>query len=267
MSHHAAAAAASVSAHELISIPPPPPLISLGHLEKVERGRQRKSEVSDGCGARYIEFVRLCCFGMLIKLRGGTEMATAAPRGALKSKQLYPGFLRGVREKCACLSSSLQTRVHPLPLLSAGSPAVRKRTEAFSPSLLFDYLCPLLCRGCCFMASIKVGQAPLPSVLMLSFKSLKVAVLLLRQRPLPVRSELGVMGKRKEPHSDQDERDGERERASSQQPEFSPRLPPFPLSPPPAVSLFIIIVIRGGGGGRKGTLLELGLRVELPVVW
>ena len=61
------------------------------------------------------------------------------------------------------------------------------------------------------MASIKVGQAPLPSVLMLSFKSLKVAVLLLRQRPLPVRSELGVMGKRKEPHSDQDERDGERE--------------------------------------------------------
>ena len=141
-------------------------------------------------------------------------MATAAPRGALKSKQLYPGFLRGVREKCACLSSSLQTRVHPLPLLSAGSPAVRKRTEAFSPSLLFDYLCPLLCRDCCFMASIKVGQAPLPSVLMLSFKSLKVAVLLLRQRPLPVRSELGVMGKRKEPHSDQDEREKERRRSS-----------------------------------------------------
>ena len=160
-------------------------------------------------------------------------MATAAPRGALKSKQLYPGFLRGVREKCACLSSSLQTRVHRLPLLSAGSPAVRKRTEAFSPSLLFDYLCPLLCRGCCFMASIKVGQAPLPSVLMLSFKSLKVALLPLRQRPLPVRSELGVMGKRKEPHSDQDERDGERGRksvvaaagifsASSALPSFSP---------------------------------------------
>ena len=45
MSHHAAAAV-SVSAHELISIPPPPPLISLGHLEKVEREeRKRKSGV------------------------------------------------------------------------------------------------------------------------------------------------------------------------------------------------------------------------------
>ena len=117
MSHHAAAAV-SVSTHELISIPPPPPLISLGHLEKVERGRQREREWSfRRARSRYIESVRLCCFGMLIKLRGGTEMATAAPRGALKSKQLYPGFLRGVREKCACLSSSLQTRVHRLPPL------------------------------------------------------------------------------------------------------------------------------------------------------
>ena len=53
MSHHAAAAV-SVSAHELISIPPPPPLISLGHLEKVEREeRKRKSGVSDG-RARYV---------------------------------------------------------------------------------------------------------------------------------------------------------------------------------------------------------------------
>ena len=196
-------------------------------------------------------------------------MATAAPRGALKSKQLYPGFLRGVREKCACLSSSLQMRVHPLPLLSAGSPAVRKRTEAFSPSLLFDYLCPLLCRGCCFMASIKVGQAPLPSVLMLSFKSLKVAVLLLRQRPLPVRSELGVMGKRKEPHSDQDEREKERRRSSRNFLRvFRPSLS-SPLFPSRCLSLHHYRHQRWWRRkeGDAARSLELGLRVELPVVW
>ena len=48
MLHHAA------SSHELISIPPQPPsppLISLGHLEKVERGRKRKSEVSSSAAA------------------------------------------------------------------------------------------------------------------------------------------------------------------------------------------------------------------------
>ena len=70
-------------------------------------------------------------------------MATAAPRGALKSKQLYPGFLRGVREKCACLPlfkrESIASLFSPLALQLCG------KERRHSLSLLFDYLCPLLC--------------------------------------------------------------------------------------------------------------------------
>ena len=58
------------------------------------------------------------------------------------------------------------------------------------------------------MASIKVGQAPPSSVLMLSLKSLKVVKL--SRAALSLRGALRVMGKREEPHSDQDERDRDR---------------------------------------------------------
>ena len=158
MSHHAAAAV-SVSAHELISIPPPPPLISLGHLEKVERGRQRERErVKFPPGAGEVHGVRPPLLWYANKAPGGTEMATAAPRGALKSKQLYPGFLRGVREKCACLPlfkrESIASLFSPLALQLCG------KERRHSLSIRLSLSTPLSRRrGCCFMASIKVGQA------------------------------------------------------------------------------------------------------------
>ena len=129
----------------LISIPPPPPLISLGHLEKVERGRQRerKSEVFAGAGEVHRVRQPLLLW-YANKPPGRHRNGDGRAAGRAQKQTTLSGIFEGSAGKMR-LSSSLQTRVHRLPLLSAGSPAVRKRTEAFS--LLFDYLCPLLCGG------------------------------------------------------------------------------------------------------------------------
>ena len=202
---------------------------------------------------------------MLIKLRGGeapkwrrrppASSALLSPRGALKSKQLYPGFLRGVREKCAVFFSSAASPSRP-PLSSCAEK---------NGGILFDYLClslstpPLSRRGLLLFDGLHKSWTNAPSVLMLS-KSLEVA-LLSEPPPLSLCSELWERGRNRiQIKMRERETQREQEKRASSQPEFSPRLPPSP----PAVFLFIIIVIRGER--RRGTD-ELGLWEELPVVW
>ena len=145
------------------------------------------------------------------------------------------------------------------------SPAVPERTEAFSRLSLSTplSLSLLLFHG------LHKSWTNAPSVLMLSFKSLEVALL---SAPRPARpgppplSLLRVMGKRKKPHSDQDERERERRRSRNFLRVFRPSsLPPsLPLSSCSSLSSSEGRGGRGGGGGRTD---ELGLWVELPVVW
>ena len=144
-----------------------------------------------------------------------------------------------MREKCDVFFSSAVSPSRP-PLSSCAEK---------NGGILFDYLClslstpPLSRRGLLLFDGLHKSWTNAPSVLMLS-KSLEVALL---SEPPSSLSLLRVMGKRKKPHSDQDERDGDREKERRRSSRNFLRVfrPPLLLS---SCSSLSSSEGRGGGG-------------------